>query len=82
MHKGKPVYDKPFVLLKHPSQTFKQLTFDEMQPYSIALLDKAFEDRQTCTLYVLTAADLKRVETDIKLRGYPATPRMRDSQDR
>jgi hypothetical protein len=51
-----------------------------MQPYSITLLDKAFEDRQTCTLYVLTAADLKRVETDIKLRGYPATPRMRDSR--
>ena len=51
-----------------------------MQVYSIALLDKAFEDRQTCTVYVLAAQDLKRVETDIKLRGYPATPRMRDSR--
>jgi hypothetical protein len=82
MHKGKPMYDKPFMLLKHPSQSFKQLTFDEMQPYSIALLDKAYEDRQTCTLYVLTAADLKRVETDIKLRGYAATPRMQRRLDR
>ena len=32
MQKGKPMYDRPFVLMKHPSQPFKQLTFDKMQP--------------------------------------------------
>ena len=80
MRKSKPVYDKPYILMKHPSQTFKQLTFDEMQPYSITALDEAYEAQKTCTLYVLTAVDLKRVETDLKLRGFTAAPRMRDSR--
>jgi hypothetical protein len=41
------------MLMRHPTQTFKQTTFEEMLPYNITTLLSAIEEQRACVMYVL-----------------------------
>ena len=79
MPTGEPSYPKPIMLMRHPTQTFKQTTFEEMLPYNITTLLSAIEEQRACVMYVLE--NLGRVETDLRTLGVAATPHMRDSRN-